>query len=100
MVLINENIIKAMTMLEELLINYVEKEINVCIHGNVDSVMFRYSSIINEYHIEPNEFCLICGWFELEFRKEMICITYDEELNSIHIMFENGELYIDINEDF
>lgn len=99
MVLVKENIKEAITMLENLLMNCVENETVVCIHGNVNDFTVRYSSILNEFQIEQDEFCLTCGWFELDVRKNITEISYDEEWGSVHIVFEEGELYLDIEKD-
>lgn len=99
MVLIKENITEAITMLENLLMNCVEKETNVCIHGNVNEFTVRYSSMLDEFQIEYDELCLVCGWFEVDVRKNITEISYDEEGNSVHIVFEEGELYLDFDED-
>lgn len=99
MILIKENITKAITMLEELLTDCVEKETVVRIHGNINEFTFRYSSMLDEFKIEYDELCLVCGWFEVDVRKNITKISYDKEENSVHIVFEEGELYLDMDED-
>ena len=98
MALINENITEAITMLENLLMNCVEREIIICIHGNINEFTVRYSSVLDEFQIDYDELCLVCGWFEVDIRKNITDINYDEADNSVHIVFEEGELYLDFDE--
>lgn len=97
MVLIKENITEAITMLEDLLMSYVENETVVCIHGKVNGFTVRYSSKLDEFHFDYNEICLICGWFEVYNNSIITEIDYNKEENSVHIVFEDGELFIDLN---
>lgn len=96
MVLIKENMEKAMTMLKNLLMNYVDKETIINIHGNMNGITVRYSSKLEEFSVEQDGIYLVCGWFELNIEKNITCIDYSEEENSIHIKFFDGELYLDI----
>ena len=98
MVLIEENITKAATMLENLLMNCVENETVVCIHGNIREFIVRYSSAIDEFYIDNEKLCLVCGWFEMDINKNIIEINYSEEDKSVHIVFSDGELYLDFDE--
>jgi hypothetical protein len=97
MVLIKENITEAIAMLKDLLMRCVENETVVCIHGKINEFTVRYSSTLDEYNIDYNEICLVCGWFEVYNKSIITEIDYDEEENSVHIVFEGGELYIDSN---
>lgn len=99
MVLIKEDITKAITMLNNLLTNCMEKETAVRIHGNVYGYTVRYSSVIDEFYIDYDELCLVCGWFEMIFPEKILELSYDEEENSVHIVFEKGELYLDFDND-
>jgi hypothetical protein len=96
MVLINENIKEAMTMLENLLMNCVENETIINFHGNIKGVTVRYSSKLDEFSIEQDNIYLVAGWFELNIEKNIMCINYSEEENSIHIEFYDGELDLDL----
>lgn len=98
MVLIEENITKAITMLEDLLMNCVEEEANIRIHGNVEGFTIRYTSVLDEFFINSEELCLVCGWFEVDIKKSITDISYNEEENSVHITFSEGELYIDFDD--
>ena len=98
MVLIKENITKAMTMLKNLLMNCVEKETVIRIHGNVNEFTIRYSSVLDEFHVDYEELFLVCGWFEVDIKKIITDISYSEEYNSVHITFSDGELYIDFDD--
>lgn len=100
MVLIKENITEAITMLENLLTNCVEKETVVRIHGNVYGYTVRYSSILDEFNIDYDELCIVCGWFELIVPEKIIEFSYDETDNSVHIIFTNGELYLDFETEY
>lgn len=99
MVLIEKNITKAMTMLENLLMDCLEKETVVRIHGNVYGYNVRYSSMLSEFNIDDDELCIVCGWFELIVPDKIIEFSYDETDNSVHIIFTKGELYIDFDID-
>ena len=99
MVLIDKNITKAITMLENLLANGVEEEKTVCIHGNIEEFTIRYTSVLDEFFVNHEEFCLVCGWFEIDIKKNITDISYNEEENSVHITFSEGELYIDFNSE-
>lgn len=99
MVLIKENITEAATMLENLLMNCVENENIVNIHANINGSTIRYSSTIEEFSIEEDEFYIVCGWFELDIQKNITQINYNKEENSVHILYPGGEIYLDINED-
>ena len=98
MVLIKNDITEAITMLEELLMNCVEKETNICLHGNINGFIIRYSSVLDEYYIDPERLTLVCGWFEVDIKKEIVDISYSKEENSVHIIFAEGELYIDFDD--
>lgn len=99
MVLINENITESITMLENLLTNCVERENIIRIHGNINEFTVRYSSVLDEFQIDYDELCLVCGWFEVDIRKNITNISYDKEENSVHIVFTEGELYLDLDKD-
>ena len=99
MVLIRENITKAMTMLEDLLMSCMEKETVIRIHGNIDGVTIRCSSILDEFDIDCDELYLVLGWFEINIKKELTHISYNEDTNSVHIEFANGELDLDFCKD-
>lgn len=98
MALIKENITNAIALLENLLINCVERETVVRIHGNVNEFTVRYSSVLEDFHIEYDELCLICGWFQVDIKKNIMEINYDKEENSVHIIFTDGELYLDFDD--
>lgn len=100
MVLIKENITKAMTMLEDLLMNCMEKETIIRVHGNIDGVTIRYSATLDEFDIDCDGLYLVLGWFEINVDKELLNISHDEDTNSVHIEFENGELDLDLGEDY
>lgn len=97
MVLVKENITETITMLDNLLMNCIETETVIRIHGNVNGFTVRYSSVLDEFRIEHDELYLVCGWFEVDIRENIVEVEYDEE-NSIHIVFERGELYIDLED--
>lgn len=98
MVQINENITEAITMLENLLTNCIERENIIRIHGNINEFTVRHSSVLDEFQIDYDELCLVCGWFEVDIRKNITDINYDDADNSVHIVFEEGELYLDFDE--
>ena len=98
MVLIDKNITKSITILENLLENSIEKEKTVCIHGNFKEFIIRYTSVLDEFFINHEELCLVCGWFEIDIKKIITDIIYNEDENSVHITFSEGELYIDFND--
>lgn len=100
MVLIKENITKAMTMLGDLLMNCMEKETVVRVHGNINGVTIRNSATLDEFDIDYDGLYLVLGWFELDINKELLDICYDKDTNSVHIEFENGELDLDLGEDY
>lgn len=94
MVLIKENITEAMTMLEDLLMNFVENETVVNIHTNINGNIVRHSVRLEEFNIEQDDFYVSSGWFELDIRKEIVQIDYEGE-SCVHIQFVDGELYLD-----
>ena len=98
MVLIEKNIKEAETMLENLLMKCVEEELNICIHGKVKGFTIRYSSVLDEFFVNHEQLYLVCAWFELNIKDEIMNIDYDEEDGSVHITFSEGELYIDMEE--
>lgn len=100
MVLIKENITKAMTMLGDLLMNCMEKETVVRVHGNINGVTIRNSATLDEFDIDYDGLYLVLGWFEINVDKELLSISHDEDTNSVHIEFENGELDLDLGEDY
>lgn len=99
MELINENITEEIAMLKELLVNCIDEENIVCIHGKVCGYTIRYSSILNEFNVDYNKLYLVCGWCEVHIEENIVEITYNNEENSVHIVSEKGELYIDFNID-
>ncbi len=100
MVLIEKNIKEAATMLENLLMKCVEEKLNICIHGKVKGFTIRYSSVLDEFFVNHDKLYLVCAWFELNIESEITNIDYDEEECSVHIIFSEGELFIDIDDDF
>jgi len=97
MVLIKENITEAVTMLKNLLAKCIDEKIIIDIHGNIDGFVVRYSSVLDEFYVDHEELCLICGWFEVYNNNIITDIKFSVPEKSVHINFSNGELYIDLN---
>lgn len=95
MVLVNENLNTAITMLDELLTDCIYEGTNININGNVNNFIVRNTVQIEEYSFEPDEFYLVGGWFELDIKENILEIDYNKDENSVHIVFACGELYLD-----
>lgn len=94
MVLVDENIKNAITMLNEKLTMCIEEEKDISIHAQVNGISIRNAAVIEEFEISERKVSLVGGWFELFIEGIIKNILYIDEENEADIIFETGELII------
>lgn len=84
-------------------INMVRNKLNchdanheIAIHYMHNKSTTRCSGCIEEFDIQHDNFYIVIGWFQLEIRDVMLDIQYVEN-TTIHIIYSDGELYLDLD---
>ena len=96
MALVESNLIKAIDMVQNKLMGYVEEGIDLCIHLHSNDKSTRNVIVIDEFKISENKLSIVAGWYEINIKNELAEVKYIEEDNSLYIQFSNGdEIYLD-----
>ena len=95
MALVKNNLIEAIDMVQNKLMEYVEKEREICIHVHDDSKTTRNTIVIDDFRVSEKELYIAAGWYEVNIKNELTEVKYIEE-DSLYIKFINGdEIYLD-----
>ena len=95
MELIQNNMKETISMSQNILMNYVDDETPVGIHIHGKSVNARNSVVIREFSLESNELYIEGDQFILDINEDIVDIRYIDDEESIYILFEDREIYID-----
>ena len=96
MALVKNNITETIATSHNLLMNCVNNETFVGIHQHGKDSIVRTTAIISDFSLKINELYLNGEQIEILINKDIIDIQYIKEENSIYILFEDREIYLDL----
>lgn len=96
MELVQNNMMETISMSQNLLMNCVNNEMPVGIHIHEHGMAVRYSTIIRDFSLETNGTYIESDCFELDINEDIVDMQYDEDENSIYLLFNDREIYIDL----